>query len=116
MHAMYKAFADTAVAQTRRAESHRVSGTHPSLPLEKYVGTYRDTLFGTTTIAMTNGQLTAHAESLNGTLEHWQYDVFRITWTDPFIDPTYVQFELAPDGTVGGVKIIGGPQHYHRTN
>jgi CubicO group peptidase (beta-lactamase class C family) len=114
MHAMYKAFADSGVAQQRRAEARRIPGTHPSLPLDKYAGTYTDSLFGTTEIRFANGQLTARAGTLTGVMEPWQYDVFRVTWSDPFVDPTFVSFSLDPDGTVGEARLVGGPQHYRR--
>ncbi|MGE5803494.1 MAG: DUF3471 domain-containing protein, partial [Gemmatimonadota bacterium] len=73
-----------------------------------------DSLFGTATVGMSNGQLTFQAERRKGRLEHWQYDVFRITWDDPFWTPEYVSFSLDPDGSVGELRFAEGELHYRR--
>jgi len=108
MRAMYKALADSTRAARAAQESKRIAGTHPTLPLERYAGTYADSLYGTATVGLTNGRLTLQAGTASGQLEHWQYDIFRITWADPFWDPAYVSFELDLDGTVGAVRLVDG--------
>src|SRR6266704_530454 len=77
-------------------------------PLERYAGTYADSLYGTATVGLTNGRLTLQAGTATGQLEHWQYDVFRVTWPDPFWDPTYLAFVIAPDGSVGELRFVDG--------
>ncbi len=47
-------------------------------------------------------------------MEHWQYDVFRVTWRDQFLQPDYVAFAIDPDGTVGEVRVVDGEQVYRR--
>ena len=108
MRAMYKGLADSTAAARRAQESKRVANTNPTLPLDRYAGTYADSLYGTATVGLTNGRLTLQAGTASGQLEHWQYDVFRVTWPDPFWDPTYISFGLDPDGTVGELRIVGG--------
>ncbi len=108
MRAMYKGLADSVRVAQAAEESKRITGTHPTLPLERYAGTYADSLYGTATVALTNGRLTLQAGTASGQLEHWQYDLFRVTWPDPFWDPTYISFGLDPDGTVGELRIVGG--------
>jgi len=47
-------------------------------------------------------------------LEHWQYDVFRLTWDDPFWETEYLAFTLDPDGTVGELRVVDGEPRYRR--
>jgi len=114
MRVMYRALADSSRAARQALESKRVAGTRPTLPLERYTGTYADSLYGTATVGLTNGRLTIQAGTASGQLEHWQYDLFRVTWPDPFWDPTYVSFGLDPDGTVGELRFLDGGS-YRRT-
>jgi len=111
MRAMYKGLADSTRAARAAEESKRVTGTHPTLPLERYAGTYADSLYGTATVGLTNGRLTLQAGSASGQLEHWQYDVFRVTWPDPFWDATYVSFAIDPDGAVGELRVVDGGRY-----
>jgi len=108
MRAMYKGLADSTAAARAAEESKRVANTHPTLTLDRYTGTYADSLFGTATIGLTNGHLTVQSGNMKGQLEHWQYDLFRVTWADPFWDPAYVAFAIDPDGSVGELRIVGG--------
>ena len=108
MRVLYKALADSAETAVQAKERTRVANTRPTLPLERYAGTYADSLYGTATIALVNGRLTIQAGTAAGQLEHWQYDVFRATWPDPFWDPAYVSFAIDPDGTVGELRFVDG--------
>ncbi len=114
MRAMYQRIADSTVAARRAAESQRIANTHPTLLLERYTGTYADSLFGTATVGLQDGRLTVQAGNMKGQLEHWHYDVFRVTWQDPFWDPSYLAFVIDPDGTVGQVRVVDGEQVYRR--
>ncbi|MGH7521756.1 MAG: DUF3471 domain-containing protein, partial [Gemmatimonadales bacterium] len=114
MRTFYRRIADSTAAARRAQESKRVTGTRPSLPLERYTGTYGDSLFGTAVIGLDGGQLTFQAGERIGRLEHWQNDVFRIAWADPYWPVEYVSFELAPDGTVGELRFVDGELVYRR--
>ena len=114
MRALYRHLADSTLAARQAEEAKRITGTHPTLPLDRYTGTYADSLFGTATVGLSDGRLTLRAGTAKGQLEHWQYDVFRVTWPDPFWDPTYVSFSLDPDGTVGELRLVGNDQGYRR--
>ena len=114
MRALYRSLADSSRALQQAEESKRISGTRPTLALDRYTGTYADSLFGTATVAMSDGRLTIQAGTAKGQLEHWQYDVFRVTWPDPFWDPAYVSFAIDPDGTVGELRVVDGGS-YRRT-
>ena len=108
MRALYRSLADSARVLQQAEESKRISGTRPTLALDRYAGTYADSLFGTATVSMSDGRLTIQAGTAKGQLEHWQYDVFRVTWPDPFWDPAYVAFGIDPDGTVGELRVVDG--------
>jgi CubicO group peptidase (beta-lactamase class C family) len=59
----------------------RVSGTSPSLPLERYAGTYVDSLSGTVEISKRGERLhAAFGKGFRGWLEHWHYDTFVVHW------------------------------------
>jgi hypothetical protein len=80
----------------------------PSLPLEKYAGTYRDDWYGKMTIDNTANGLAIrfeHTKALAGPLEHVRYDTFRSRWADRTIEDTYVTFALNPDGTIERVTL-----------
>jgi CubicO group peptidase (beta-lactamase class C family) len=73
----------------------------PSLPLDNYAGDYRDPWFGTIRIRKENGVLAVdfpHWPGISATLEHWQYDTFRMRFNDPGVEPAYVTFQLDADG------------------
>src|SRR5213594_4291795 len=114
MRVMYKRIADSTRAARQAQESKRITGTHPTLPLDRYTGTYADSLFGTATVGLTDGKLTLQAGTAKGQLEHWQYDVFRVTWPDPFWDASYVAFGIDPDGSVGEMRVVDSEQMYRR--
>jgi hypothetical protein len=93
-----------AVAAERKQEESRAAGTHPSLPLERYAGTYNEPTFGDVVVSVRDGMLDLkYGSTRAGKLEHWQYDTFRARWDDVRSRPSNVVF--APDGT-GGVATL----------
>jgi CubicO group peptidase (beta-lactamase class C family) len=108
MRALYKGLADSAAARQHASEGKRVLNTRPTLALDRYAGNYADSLYGTAAVKLAGGKLSLQVGTASGSMEHWQYDVFRVTWPDPFWDPAYVSFALDPDGTVGELRIVGG--------
>lgn len=95
--------ADKAAADKREAE--RVKNTKPSLTLEKYAGNYTDELYGDVKIRFENGALKAKFGLNNGTLEHWQYDVFRIKWQDEILGESLINFRLDSQGKVEAMRL-----------
>lgn len=80
-----KALYDGLAAQDRQAQaaavSARVPGTTPALPLERYVGSYADSLNGTIHVTRDGDALRATwGRSKAGRLEHWHYDTFAARW------------------------------------
>jgi CubicO group peptidase (beta-lactamase class C family) len=85
-------------------EQRRVSGTQPSLPLERYAGTYTHPTYGNATVAVRQNQLHfTYGRGRVGTLRHWHYDTFQAQWEDIRMSPSMVVF--APDGA-GGISSV----------
>ena len=96
-------------AEERAAVARRDTASRPSLPLEKYAGTYRDAWYGDVTIALQSGKLVlafSHSPDLVGDLEHYQYDTFIARWRNRELRAdAYVTFALKPDGGVDQVRM-----------
>jgi len=110
LRTLYGGLRERAVAAQRRQEEGRAKDTRPSLPLERYAGTYSDPTYGDVVVTVRDGalQLAYGGErGRTGRLEHWQYETFRARWADVRRDPTLVVF--TPDGTggVSGVRAFG---------
>jgi CubicO group peptidase (beta-lactamase class C family) len=80
----------------------------PSLPLERYAGTFADAWYGEVAITHRDGRLAMdfkQTPGMTGTLTHWQYDTFRVDWRDTLIEPAYVTFALQPDGGIDRISM-----------
>ncbi|HEX2219737.1 MAG TPA: serine hydrolase [Gemmatimonadales bacterium] len=97
-------------AQVREAATARDSTSGPSLPLERYVGTYRDAWYGDVTIALEGGRLVirfTRTPSLVGDLLHWQHDSFLARWRDRELRAdAYATFALRHDGTIERLRLV----------
>ena len=93
----------------RRASAARDTSSRPSLPLQKYAGRYEDPWYGEVEVKYVKGRLTmrfGHTPSLQGEMEHWQYDTFLARWKDPELRAdAFVTFSLNPDGTIERVRM-----------
>ena len=98
-----------APAVERAAAAARDSLSHPSLPLEKYVGTYRDPWYGDIQVRKRGSGLELvmlPTPSLIGRLDHWQYDTFVVRWDDRELRAdAYVTFALQPTGGIDRVTM-----------
>jgi CubicO group peptidase (beta-lactamase class C family) len=84
----------------------RVAHTSPSLPLERYVGTYESEMYGRFALALEGGRLVLRRHTAwVGDLEHWHYDTFLARWRDRVMEKTLVTFRLAPDGSVQALEV-----------
>lgn len=103
--AQRQASASDTVAQ---ADAARDRDSTPSLPLERYTGTYRDDWYGSIRISLTDaGQLyfaSDRSESLAGPLEHFQFNTFIARWNERKLNAdAYLSFSLTPEGQVEGI-------------
>ena len=109
LRALYAGLDARADSARRAAEARRVPGTRPSLPLEKYAGTYADSLRGSVTVTAEGGvlRLRAGAESSAATLEHWHYDAFRVRWDDAWRGTGMVTFTIGAAGEPDRMEMGG---------
>jgi CubicO group peptidase (beta-lactamase class C family) len=95
-------------ATQQRNERQRVTGTKPSLPLEKYAGTYSDSLYGTREVTIENGVLRLRSSSTaSATLEHWHYDTFRARWDARWRGTQLLTFTIGADGLPSRIDMGG---------
>ena len=97
--------------EKRSAEqsARRLTGTKPSLPLEKYAGKYSDPFYGSVEIKVVDGKLRAYvAKELTADLEHRHVDTFTGIWSQRWRGDTLVTFQLNPvTGEVASLTSAG---------
>ena len=104
LHKLYDGLTAQAKAAQQRAESQHVTGTHPSLALDRYVGTYHSDAYGDVHVTQRGDTLhAAFGHAYDGDLAHWQYETFRARWGDRRSGRGTLVF--VPDGT-GGVSAL----------
>ena len=93
----------------RKGAAARDAAARPSLPLERYAGTYRDAWYGDVVIFLESGKLSmkfSHTPALAGELEPFQHDTFIVRWRDRELRAdAYVTFALNPDGSIDQAKM-----------
>lgn len=95
-------------AEEKKKSDERVKGTKPSLGLEGYIGTYDNEIYGSAIVTMQEGKLQfSFYPQYVGTMEHWNYDTFRIIWNYRYLDKGMITFTLGTSGKVDGLKWDG---------
>jgi len=100
---------ERANAAEKKVFDARNASSKPSLPLEKYVGEYKDPWYGLATITEQNGKLVLNLTRTSGgiaDLEHFQYDTFHAIFRENTIPDAFVTFDLNPDGTIERMKMV----------
>ena len=90
-----------------KREAARMAGTTPSLPLDRYAGTYHDSLYGAATVAMESGRLVARFGGFVGDMEHWHHDTFRATGRDQTLGKMFLTFGINAVAEVDGFRLEG---------
>jgi len=92
----------------QKLHAGRVTGTHHSLPLKEFAGTYESLTAGGAAVRVGGHklhlQLEAH-ETLSGELTHWHYDSFMCKWDDPVLGESLVPFITDGQGHVTEFKV-----------
>ncbi len=111
--------ADEKKERDKRA-ADRKKDTKPSKELTEYAGKYEDPAYGRAEVAAKDGKLEVRWANLTLRLEHYHYDTFSGTVTDPADQvPQYdrtvfdVQFRLGIDGEVESMRFLD--QDFRRT-
>lgn len=74
---------DPRITEIKKA---RVPNTKPSVELSSYAGTYHADNYGDIVVTLEAGKLKVkweHTPEYGASLEHWQYDVWKINWNIP---------------------------------
>jgi hypothetical protein len=80
----------------------------PSLPLDRYAGTYVDSTYGSVEVVLENGALTARfGQQELGTLEPWRYDSFRAHGPPPIGEITSMTFLPNGAGGIASLRVYG---------
>jgi CubicO group peptidase (beta-lactamase class C family) len=104
-----------AADERQKAVAARVPNTAPSLALDKYAGTYADSLYGPITVTQENGTLVARfGPHYTGDLTHWHFNTFEVVWRDKFLGRTAWTFTLNPGGQVSGLEVPSLPATFGR--
>jgi CubicO group peptidase (beta-lactamase class C family) len=91
-----------------RREAQRVSGTRPSLPLDRYAGIYADSLYGELRVEVEGGALAVrHGADYHGDLAHWHFDTFEVTWRRKGYGTAFVTFLLDGRGNPTRLEVEG---------
>jgi CubicO group peptidase (beta-lactamase class C family) len=102
----FKAQAAAAEARAKQRDASRAAESQPSRPLTAYAGTFADSLWGEIKVSVEGDKLVLTGPGVaGGTMEHWQYDQFRVTWKDAQFGKEDVVFELDRDGNPTTVRI-----------
>ncbi|MDB4899059.1 MAG: beta-lactamase, partial [Gemmatimonadetes bacterium] len=85
-----------------------VTGTKPSAPLDRYVGTYVDSAYGAIDVTMVSGALHARYEKADlGPLDQWEFDAFRSRPSKPEDGPRTLTFIPDGAGGIGSIRAFG---------
>jgi hypothetical protein len=99
---------EEAAAERERERAARVTGTSPSLPLERYTGRYVDSAYGEGRVSLEGGNLVVKiGPEIHGTMEHWHYDTFRIVWDYAYLGDMLATFTLDAAGNVAQFELPG---------
>jgi CubicO group peptidase (beta-lactamase class C family) len=99
---------ERAAAEERRVREERVRGTQPSLPLERYAGSYLDDAYGEGRVSVDGDALVLEiGPEIRGRMEHWHYDTFQIVFDYAYLGEMLGTFQLGSDGDVVGLELPG---------
>ncbi|MBI4541083.1 MAG: serine hydrolase [Gemmatimonadetes bacterium] len=115
---------ERAEAEARRLADARIRDTRPSLVLERYAGTYVDSLYGPVQVTREgNGLVFNFGLDFAADLEHWHLDAFAMSFRHPVwresMGKRFVTFVLNPRGEVEELVVpmevdVPVPVHFRR--
>jgi CubicO group peptidase (beta-lactamase class C family) len=94
--------------QAQEVEQARVSGTRPSLDLQRYAGTYDSPLHGEMRLGWEDDRLVLrYSPDYTADLSHWHHDTFRAAWRRQGFGTAFVTFALDARGRVASMRVEG---------
>jgi CubicO group peptidase (beta-lactamase class C family) len=98
----------------RNGDVGRKKGTNPMHPLIEYEGEYFNEGYGEVSIQEKNGKLSLFLNDLEFSLEHWHYDVFRISEEHQDMSRPLLGIKLSfQNGANGEVATVSAPLEAH---
>lgn len=96
----------------RKAEAEKISkrvlNTKPSKELNNYAGKFENELYGSLEIKEKDGMLRYDLpNTIQGTLKHFHYDIFRGKYDNPWFDESTLQFFMNGEGKVNELDLDG---------
>jgi CubicO group peptidase (beta-lactamase class C family) len=108
----FKALQEQGKAAAKKQEEARVLNTQPSLPLDKYTGTYKSDLYGEVKITNQGGKLSVRfGPAFVSELEHWHYNTFRARFRGAGETKAFVTFGLNAQGKSDDVTLEIAPDY-----
>ncbi|MGQ0642494.1 MAG: serine hydrolase [Gemmatimonadaceae bacterium] len=96
------------VADRKKREGERVTGTAPSLPLARYAGIYADSMYGEVQVTEESNKLRLQFGPHNSSdLVHWHFDTFESVPRDPVLGRFSVRFVVDATGKPSALDIDG---------
>jgi CubicO group peptidase (beta-lactamase class C family) len=106
LRTLYGDLAQRGIAARKAFEAARVQGTKPALPLDRYAGTYADSLNGGARVTADGGMLRViWGKGFGGSLDHWHYETFIARWDDRRAGTALVTFVLDATGAPSTLRI-----------
>ncbi|GAF80750.1 unnamed protein product, partial [marine sediment metagenome] len=92
--------------QRRQEEQPPPEDTKPSLPLERYAGTYENKMVGNVKVELKDGKLTLDFEGYpDAVLEHRHLDTFRYTFKDKYANSYNLTFIIDASARISGINM-----------
>jgi hypothetical protein len=99
---------ERALADQQKAIAARVTGTSPTLALDRYAATYADSMYGEIKVAKVNEGLTVtFGPEFSGDLAHWHFDTFEAVWRNKAQGRGTMSFVIDSRGQVTALEIPG---------
>ena len=95
-------------AGKKKIEENRVRDSLPSKSLREYAGKYHSKMYGDAIIMIEDEKLIIVLQEhtfIQGVVEHWQYNTFRVKWTDPVWDEGFMHFDFTDNGEIDKFRI-----------
>lgn len=103
-----KAGRERALADQQKAITTRVTGTSPTLALDRYAATYADSMYGEIKVVKVNEGLTVtFGPEFSGDLAHWHFDTFEAVWRNRAQGRGTMSFVSDARGQVTALEIPG---------
>lgn len=101
---LYNGLAD----KNKPEEPKRVMDTKPNLALDSIIGTYQHPQYGTIKISKEADKIRFSLNDfINGTMEWWHYDTYRIKFDTEWYGKTMLTFRMNTNGDVDYVETLG---------